>query len=115
MNGKNKILTKMELLGWSAENIVFGMGGGLLQKVNRDTQRSAFKCSAQQRNGQWYDIFKDPIDTSKTSKKGRLYLTCYNGKFNTTNIPTNDDLLQTIFLNGKLIKDYTFDEILKHN
>ncbi len=30
--------------GWSAENIGFGSGGGLLQKLNRDTQKFAFKC-----------------------------------------------------------------------
>lgn len=33
--------------GWSSENWAFGMGGGLLQKINRDTCRFAFKCSAQ--------------------------------------------------------------------
>lgn len=30
---------------WSAENIVLGCGGGLLQKLNRDTLKFAFKCS----------------------------------------------------------------------
>ena len=31
---------------WSADNIGFGSGGGLLQKLNRDTQKCAFKCSS---------------------------------------------------------------------
>ena len=59
---------------WSTDNIVFGMGGGLLQKVNRDTQRFAFKCSAQCRKGVLYDIQKKPLDESKKSKSGKLAL-----------------------------------------
>jgi nicotinamide phosphoribosyltransferase len=42
--------------------------------MNRDTQRSAFKSSAQCRDGQWYEIFKDPTDQTKVSKKGVQYL-----------------------------------------
>ena len=30
--------------GWSLDNLGFGSGGGLLQKVHRDTQKCAFKC-----------------------------------------------------------------------
>ena len=56
---------------WAASNLVFGMGGGLLQKINRDTQKNAFKCSANQTlDGKWHDVFKDPIDGSKKSKAG---------------------------------------------
>ena len=47
------ILFAMKSNGWAAENIIFGMGGGLHSSVNRDTQRNAFKCSAQLRDGQW--------------------------------------------------------------
>jgi nicotinic acid phosphoribosyltransferase len=41
------ILTNQQLAfcSWSADNILFGTGGALLQKVNRDTQKVAFKCS----------------------------------------------------------------------
>lgn len=66
---------------WAASNLVFGMGGGLLQKINRDTQRNAFKCSANQtHDGKWHDVFKDPIDGSKKSKAGMyVYDGCMNG------------------------------------
>ena len=37
--------------GFSIENIAFGMGGALLQKVDRDTQKFAFKCSSITING----------------------------------------------------------------
>lgn len=59
----------------SAQNVVFGMGSGLLQHFNRDTLKFAMKCSAIKRNGGWFDVFKDPItDPGKRSKKGVLAL-----------------------------------------
>lgn len=39
------ILEKMKKGGWSADNIVFGSGGALLQRLDRDTQKFALKCS----------------------------------------------------------------------
>lgn len=45
------ILEAMKKQNWSAENIVFGSGGALLQKLNRDTQKCAFKCSYALING----------------------------------------------------------------
>ncbi len=58
----------MKSNGWAAQNIIFGMGGGLHSSVNRDTQRNAFKCSAQLRNGTWYDIFKTHWTAAKNQK-----------------------------------------------
>jgi len=39
------VLEGVDKSGWSTENLVFGSGGALLQKVDRDTQKCAFKCS----------------------------------------------------------------------
>jgi nicotinamide phosphoribosyltransferase len=39
------ILDNVESAGYSAECVAFGMGGGLLQKVNRDTMSFATKLS----------------------------------------------------------------------
>ena len=33
-------------------------GGGLLQRLDRDTQRCAYKCSMTVRNGQEMDVYK---------------------------------------------------------
>jgi len=66
-----RILTRMESEGWAADNIVFGMGGGLLQKVNRDTLRFAMKASAIHDASGWRSIGKMPkTDPTKGSKKG---------------------------------------------
>jgi len=75
-----EILEHLKQAGWSAENIGFGSGGGLLQKLNRDTQKFAFKCSFIEyvdAAGQVLtrDVYKSPIDSPmKKSKKGRLTL-----------------------------------------
>ena len=118
MEGIRDILEAMKVDKWSADNIVFGMGGGLLQKVNRDTQRFAFKCSAQKRNGEWFDIQKMPLDKTKASKKGKLALVKVEGAHGSAyktveqcEGPVEGDLLQTVFLNGEIVKEYTFDEI----
>jgi nicotinamide phosphoribosyltransferase len=60
--------------GWSADNVAFGSGGGLLQDVNRDTQRFAIKCSAIRNvSGEWEDVYKQPkTDLTKASKSGRM-------------------------------------------
>ncbi len=68
-------LARMEEEGLSAENIVFGMGSGLLQQVNRDSQQFAMKCSAIKVGGNWRDVFKEPkTDLAKQSKRGVLAL-----------------------------------------
>ncbi len=54
----------------SIDNIGFGMGGGLLQKVDRDTYKWAMKCSAARVNGVWRDVYKDPKGGNKKSLKG---------------------------------------------
>lgn len=70
------VLTTIETAGWSADNVAFGMGGALLQKVNRDTQKYAFKCSEiVNEDGSTMDVWKDPItDPGKRSKGGELSL-----------------------------------------
>lgn len=118
--GIEEILDATMAAGFCSSNYVFGMGGGLLQKVNRDTQRFAFKCSAQKRNGEWIDIYKDPLDSSKASKRGRFQLerNAKTGHYYTTAL-TGDgqgdspaNLLKTVFHGyAGLGKTYTFDEV----
>ena len=111
-----EIVLACMLDGWSVENLVFGMGGGLLQKVNRDTQRFAFKCCAQERNGVWYDVYKEPTDKSKASKRGPQKLIVENGKYKTVRDGDEDyagfeNHLVDVYLNGDILIDYTFDEV----
>jgi len=63
-----------DISNFGSGNIGFGMGGGLLQKVNRDLFKFAMKCSAiELETGEERDVFKSPIDQpDKSSKKGIL-------------------------------------------
>ncbi|MBQ6511304.1 nicotinate phosphoribosyltransferase [Methanobrevibacter sp.] len=106
------ILFAMKSNGWAAQNIIFGMGGGLHTSVNRDTQRNAFKCSAQLRDGMWHDIFKNPLDSSKKSKTGRFKLIKSNNSFKTVQFDSEgEDYLRCVFRNGELLIDDKFDAI----
>jgi len=100
--------------GYSSDNISFGQGGKLLQGITRDTQKFAMKCSSITVNGVNRDVFKSPItDMGKESKKGRVTL-YRNGNGYFTDIEGNSDaveVLETVFENGEIIKEYNFDEV----
>lgn len=114
-NSIKSILLMMKQEKWSADNIAFGMGGALLQQLNRDTQKFAFKCSAIKINGEWKPVWKDPVtDKGKMSKKGRLALVEVDQNSYSTvpkEISGKPDLLKTVFKNGKIMKEYDWNEI----
>ena len=120
------VLDMMVDEGFSTENLVFGMGGALLQKVDRDTQKFAFKCSAIVLNGELRDVIKRPIEIDengeiqqsfKTSKKGPMkLLRKVNGdveEWETVQETTDlvGDYMVKVFENGKILKEWTFEEI----
>lgn len=111
-----EILRTLKEAGYSADNLAFGMGAGLLQKLDRDTLKFAMKASAVQVNGQWQDVYKDPItDHGKQSKRGRLALIRNGaGRLETIaigDIGTHANLLRPVFHNGKLLVDDTLTQI----
>ena len=115
-----KILENMIAAGLSVDNIAFGMGGGLLQAWNRDTLKYAMKASARcDTAGVWHDVFKDPIsDRGKVSKKGRLGLVyeCGIGSCGFHTVPKEiadkkGNLLRTVYRNGKLLVEDTFETV----
>ncbi|MCS6808712.1 MAG: nicotinate phosphoribosyltransferase [Bacteroidota bacterium] len=112
-----EILSAMKHHGWSADNVAFGMGGALLQKLNRDTQKFAFKCSAAVVDGEERAVYKQPVtDSGKVSKRGRLKLIrTENNSFAT--VPQHAegaDILQTVFENGFIRKQYSFDDVKRN-
>merc|ERR1711879_434337 len=110
-----EILANMEKNNWAATNVCFGSGGALLQKMDRDTQKCAFKCCEAIVDGKPRNIYKDPItDKGKQSKKGQLKLVKQGGKITTLTDgqgSESDDLLITVFENGKVMKDFNFNEV----
>ena len=114
-----RILEHSEKSGFSTENISFGMGGGLLQQSNRDTQEFAMKCSGVKVNGRWRDVWKDPIEGMKVSKRGRLALV-YEAGLGSSGYRTirqehrkdgQANELRTVYLNGNLEYTQNFAEV----
>ena len=109
--------------GISAENLVLGMGGALLQKVDRDTQKFALKCSSAIINGEEVDVEKNPTEMDehgnitasfKKSKGGRLKLVKINGIFKTVTEHKHPELaneLHTVFENGNLVNSIPFEQV----
>lgn len=107
-----EILSTMKAHGYSASNIAFGMGGALLQKIDRDTQKFAFKCSEATVDGKRVNVFKDPVtDSGKRSKAGRMSLVRREGKLTTVEGEQPDCELVTVFENGEILKRWTLDEV----
>lgn len=115
-----KILEVLKVHGFSADNIAFGMGGGLLQAWNRDTLKYAMKASARRDSaGVWHGFSKDPVtDSGKRSKEGRLGLVHEHGLGSTTirTVPKEiadlkGNMLRTVFRDGKLLVEDTFEAI----
>lgn len=111
-----KVLNTLLSNGYSASNIAFGMGGGLLQKLDRDTQKFAMKASQAVIDNESIDIYKDPItDQGKRSKRGRLDLVFRNGQYQTVQGDQGrDSLLVPVFENGRLLRDFTLGEVRKN-
>lgn len=117
----SEILKTIARAGWSADNIAFGMGGALLQQVNRDTCRFAFKCSSITIDGVEQDVYKSvATDPTKASKRGRitLYKECNGFGFTTdrrfANVgPDYRDAFEEVFLNGETLVSDSLDTIRK--
>ena len=110
----DRILYRAMNAGYSADNITFGQGGKLLQGVDRDTQKFAMKCSSIVVEDVEYDVFKAPItDMGKESKRGRITLYKNEDGYFTDLEGRTDcvEILGIAFENGKLLKDYIFEEV----
>ena len=113
----NDLMFETKKRKFSLENIAFGMGGGLLQKVNRDTLKFSQKTNAVMIDGVWRDVSEKPFGSAwKTSKAGILALK--NGSYRTilerSLYNPKDNLLQPIWSTGKLIRETDFNDVRKN-
>lgn len=131
------LLGKIAVLGYAADNVIFGSGGALLQKVNRDTFKFAQKACAimfheypDQSTASWNDesmkediwigIAKDPVtDHGKKSLEGvlTLALNTETGEQETVRLDLGPldskykDLHVVVYHNGKTYNEITLDQI----
>lgn len=117
--------------GFASNNILFGAGSfsfnaieenGLLQPYTRDTFSVAVKATYGEINEQPIQIFKDPKTDTGNFKKSQRGL-CYVYRDEDTNeikfqdgytsetLPNDGNLLETVFLDGKMVKEQSLKEI----
>lgn len=112
-----QIYTRLRAKGFATTNIVFGVGSFTYQYNTRDTFGFAMKATYGEINGVGQEIFKDPItdDGTKRSKKGLLRIEKTEGKYICLDQQTweqeQSGFLKTVFLNGKITKEVTLDEV----
>lgn len=95
----------------------------MVQKVDRDTQKFALKCSSAVINGHQVAVEKSPTEMDaqgsitpsfKKSKAGRLKLVKINGIFKPVNEQEHlelEDELNTVFENGELLNTIIFEQV----
>jgi nicotinamide phosphoribosyltransferase len=124
------LLGKVLLMGFTADNVIFGSGGALLQKVNRDTFKFAQKASAilvkkslswdgESHKTEWIPISKNPVtDPGKKSKAGRMLTvrSKVTGEVSTVDQDKPLDvefevIMEPIFMNGQLLKEVSLSRI----
>ncbi|MBI1181383.1 MAG: nicotinate phosphoribosyltransferase [Alphaproteobacteria bacterium] len=111
-----RLVDRMVEAGFSIDNIAFGMGGGLLQQVNRDTLKFAMKANAlRDGEGIWRDVSKMPAtDPAKGSKAGRQAVVRRDGRLAAARLDAvapADDLLVPVWRNGELLVRHDFEEL----
>lgn len=112
-----RTLELLKLNGYASSNLVIGVGGLLLQQHNRDDQGFAIKATFAKVGDEERELVKDPVtDQKKKSHKGLLaLLKDPDGRYFTKDQCTADEeassLLQTVYLDGKIVKETNFDEI----
>lgn len=102
--------------GFAIDNIAFGMGGGLLQQVNRDTLRFAMKANAMRdADGVWHDVAKAPVtDPDKASKAGRQAVVIEQGRMvarRIEQVSDADNLLRPVWRDGTLLVRHSLDQL----
>ena len=110
------LVDRMIAEGFAIDNIAFGMGGGLLQQVNRDTLRFAMKANAMRdSDGVWHDVAKAPAtDPAKASKAGRQAVVRDGGRLvarRRETVRADEDLMEPVWRNGAALVRHSFADI----
>jgi nicotinamide phosphoribosyltransferase len=116
INSIARLVDRVIAEGFAIDNIAFGMGGGLLQLVNRDTLRFAMKANAMRdRDGVWHDVSKAPAtDPTKGSKAGRQAVSSITGRIAACRIEDlagREDMLKPVWQNGEMLIRHSFADV----
>ena len=120
-----EILQRLEAKGFSADNVVFGVGSFTYQYNTRDTLGFAMKATNITQNGVDIPLFKDPKTDNGTKKSAKGLLAVINTQLNSNgdwgyllinNVSRKEEYsdsneLTTLFKDGKFLKHETLEEI----
>lgn len=111
------IFRRLQQRGFASNNVVFGVGSYTYQMVSRDTLGMAVKATSAVVDGKRMELFKDPAtdDGTKKSARGLLRVEMLDGELVMYDQQTEEQeaqgMLQTVFEDGKLLIDESFDTI----
>lgn len=111
-----QILTNLEEKGFASTNVVFGIGSYTYQHVTRDTFGFAVKATWGRIKGKDCDIFKDPKTDSGIKKSARGMIRVNADLSYTDQVSKEEEgkgMLDTVFLNGKLMREQTLEDVRK--
>ena len=114
---QKEIYRRLEEKGFAATNLVLGVGSFTYQYKSRDSLGFAMKATWCQVNGEGREIFKDPKtdDGTKKSLKGLICVQGDGDKYVAEDQVTKEQeekgYLQTVFEDGKLVKEWTLSLI----
>lgn len=114
---QKEIYKRLEERGFAATNLVLGVGSYTYQYKSRDSLGFAMKATWCQVNGEGREIFKDPKtdDGTKKSLKGLICVQGDGDKYVAEDQVSKEQeekgYLQTVFEDGKLVKEWTLSEI----
>ncbi|HET8685214.1 MAG TPA: nicotinate phosphoribosyltransferase [Methanosarcina sp.] len=112
-----EIMRRLMEKGFASCNVVFGIGSYTYEYNTRDTFGFAMKGTWCVIDGEALDIYKDPATDSgvKKSAKGLLRIEKENGRFVQYDQQTPEQEaqgeLKVVFEDGKLVKEYTLEEV----
>lgn len=114
--------------GFACSNVSLGVGSfsmqcieeeGVLKPFTRDTFSSCIKATYCEVDGKPIPIFKNPKDGGfKKSQKGLCFVyrdssgnITFKDGYTSEDIPKDNNLLETVFINGKIVKEQSLSEI----
>lgn len=119
LNLSPKIFQRLKEMGFASSNVLKGVGSFSYVMNSRDSCGFALKATAAVVNGEFREIFKDPVTDGnngmKKSAKGLLRVDLVDGEYILKDQCTPEEEaggeLQTVFENGQIIKEWSLSEI----
>ena len=113
-----QICERLKEKGFASTNVVLGIGSFTYQYNTRDTFGFACKATYAEVGSKCLEIFKDPVTDDGTKRSAKGLISVFQNPLGRCEMidcvdwnTENKGELKTVFLNGKLVKDFTLQEI----